>query len=188
VNDRPRLFLDTTVLIALALSTREHPPGRYFFEMAIHGLIDVAVSRDVTNEIEGVLRNRLPDRAPAAVGMIAENLVLARAAIAGFPSEDTIGDCLRITGYRPDAKILAAALETACEVLVTTDADHLLGNPKIGPPAMTPVVMDIQEALDWCRKQISVRSRYDQASLLENKPLQSMTRGRSPTPGGRATH
>ena len=160
VNDRPRVFLDTTILIALALSTREHPPGRYFFEMAIHGLIDLVVSRNVTSEMEGVLRDRAPDRAPKLIAMIAENLILAGVIHAAEPNEETVDTCLNLTSYRPDAKVIAAAIETACEVFVTTDAEHLLRNPKIGSPKTRVVVMDVQEALVWCQDQISTRSRY----------------------------
>jgi predicted nucleic acid-binding protein len=160
VNDRPRLFLDTTVLIALALSTRENPPGRYFLEMAMYGLVDIVVSRNVLTEVEGVLRHRLPDDAKEMMAEVAENLVMAHATTAAQPNADTIEECFKLTGYRPDAKIVAAALETACEVLVTNDTTHLLGNPKIGPPAMKLVVMSPAEALRWCKDQVSTRSRY----------------------------
>jgi predicted nucleic acid-binding protein len=159
VNDRPRLFLDTTVLIALALSTREHPPGRYFIQMAMHGLIEVVVSRDVVREIEGVLRDRVPELAAELMTDLAENLVLARVTTATEPNHETVLDCLKLTNYRPDAKIVAAAIETACEVLVTNDTTHLLGNPDLGPPKTKLVVMSPREALDWCRDQVSTRSR-----------------------------
>jgi predicted nucleic acid-binding protein len=158
-DDRPRLFLDTAVLISLALSTRDNPPGRYFFDMAIYGFVDLVVSRNVTAELEGVLRDRVPNRAPALIALIAENFVLARATNAAEPNEDTVRECMALTGYRPDARILAAAIETACEILVTGDRKHLLGNPNIGPPKTSIVAMDISEALEWCRTQVSICSR-----------------------------
>jgi len=128
--------------------------------MAIHGLVDIVVSRNVTNELEGVLRDRVPDRAPTLIAYIAENLVLAHAIHASEPNEESVRECLRLISYRPDAKIVASAIETACEVLVTLDTEHLLNNPKIGPPNTELVVMGVSEALRWCQEQVSVRSRY----------------------------
>lgn len=160
MNNRPRLFLDTSVLVSLALSERDRPPGRYFFEMAIYGLIDLVVSRDVTAELEGVLRDLVPDRAVRLVAVIAENLVLARIIDAAEPSESSVMECLKLTSYRPDAKILAAASETACGVLVTMDRQHLLGNASIRPPSINLVVMGVREALECCKDQVSVRSRF----------------------------
>jgi len=160
VGNRPRLFLDTSVLISVALSSRENPPGRYFFEMAAHNLIDIVVSRDVTAELEGVLRSIVPDRAPLLIALLAENLVTSRAINAAEPHEDTVSECLKLTNYRPDARLVAAASETACEVLVSLDRQHLLDNLSIRPPAIKLVVMDVREALDWCKDQVSLRSRY----------------------------
>ena len=39
-----------------------------------------------------------------------------------------------MTGYRPDARVPAAAIECAADVLVTFDSTHFLGNPSIKPP------------------------------------------------------
>jgi hypothetical protein len=106
-----------------------------------------------------VLRDRIPDKASSLIEMVAENLVLARVMNASEPDESSVRECTAITGYRPDARILAAAIETACEVIVTRDKTHLLGNPNIGAPRTDIVVMDVVEALDWCREQVSIRSR-----------------------------
>lgn len=69
------------------------------------------------------------------------------------PSEATIVQCEALTGYRPDARILAAAMECAADVLVTFDSAHLLGNPKIAPPEVAVLVMNAKDCLEWCFAQ-----------------------------------
>ncbi len=126
------------------------------------GLIHLWVSEHTLRETEGVLRRLAGNDFPAIKVMLAENLVLANIATTANPDETTIQMCVGLTNYLPDAKVLAAALERDCEVLVTYDKEHLLKNPKIGPPNTRLVVMSGGEALDWAIDQVKTRARLRQ--------------------------
>lgn len=112
-------------------------------------VIDLRLSREVISDTE-----RFVQRCNAALlPKLAAVIDQGRMAITPEPNEDTIALCETLTGYRPDARILAAAVECAADVLVTFDKTHLLGNPKITPPAVSVVVMNAQDGLDWCFAQ-----------------------------------
>ena len=65
------------------------------------------------------------------------------------PAAETIDDCIEMTGYLPDARVLAAALECDADLFVTYDFEHFLQNPLIGPPNTNLRVVDAHQALDW---------------------------------------
>ena len=155
----PRLLLDTSLIIAATLSESPSSPGRRLFKMGEVGLIDLRVSRDVLRETEGVLKRLTGDDYQEFQAILAENLVLANIATTADPSLDTVQWCARITRYLPDARVLAAAIELDCEVLVAYDKEHLLKNPSIGPPNTRIVVMSGGEALEWAIDQVTTRSR-----------------------------
>ena len=162
MNDllRPSLFLDTALIVAALLSTdREASPGYGLFKLGQANLVNLDTSEDVLRETEGVLQAILGDDAERVKVLLAENLAMGNVAVVPAPSEATVQQCLLITGYAPDAKVLAAAIERGCEIFVTYDRQHLLQNPKIGPPNTRIVVMTGGEAKAWAIDQISVRSR-----------------------------
>ena len=101
----------------------------------------------------------LPETSERVKVFLGENLAMANVLVTRPPSEATVQQCVGITNYRPDAKVLAAAIERDCEVFVTYDKKHLLQNPRIGPPNTRIVVMSGGEAKAWAIDQISVRSR-----------------------------
>lgn len=155
----PKLFLDASLIVAAVLSESPSSPGRRLFKMGEVGLIDLWVSEHTLRETEGVLKRLTGDDYPAFRAVLAETLVLANIATTAPPDEATIHMCVGLTNYRPDANVLAAAIERDCEVLVTYDKTHLLKNPKIGPPNTRLVVMSGGEALDWAVDQVRTRSR-----------------------------
>jgi hypothetical protein len=61
---------------------------------------------------------------------------------------------MTLTGYRNDAKILAAAEECLADVLVTWDRQHLLDNPLISPPDTHCRAKSPADALDWRRRRL----------------------------------
>lgn len=65
------------------------------------------------------------------------------------PNNKTIKDCIEMTGYLPDARVLAAAVECEADLFVTFDTEHFLQNPLIGPPNTKLRVVDAYKALDW---------------------------------------
>ena len=166
----PKLFLDTSLIIASILSESSSSPGLRLFKMGEVGLIDLRVSHDVIRECEGVLRGLAGEQYPEFQVLLAENLVLANVVTTSDPASATIQRCTRITRYAPDAKVLAAAIDDDCEVLVAYDKEHLLHNPAIGPPNTRLVVMSGREALDWALDQVSTRSRLRHERDRRRKP------------------
>lgn len=160
--DPPKLSLDASLIIAALLSDNPASPGRRLFKMGEVGLISLWVSGHTLRETEGVLQRLTGDDYPRFKIILAENLVLANIATTADPDEATIQMCAGLTNYRPDAKVLAAAIERNCEVLVTYDKEHLLKNPKIGPPNTRLVVMSGGEALEWAVDQVRTRARLRQ--------------------------
>lgn len=155
----PKLFLDTSLIIAAILSENPDSPGRRLFKMGEVELVHLWVSRDALRETEGVLQRLTGEDYPTFRAILAETLVLANVATTAAPDQTTIQRCLDLTNYAPDAQVLAAAIERDCEVLVTYDKQHLLKNPKIGPPNTRLVVMSGGEALDWAVDQVKTRAR-----------------------------
>jgi predicted nucleic acid-binding protein len=155
----PKLFLDTSLLIAATLSEAPKSPGKLLFKMGEVGLVDLRVSHDVLRETERVLPRLISDRLQEFQAILAESLVLSNIATTADPDTATIQACTRLAMYLPDAKVLAAAIEQDCEVLVAYDKQHMLKNPKIGPPNTRLVVMSGGEALEWAIDQVSTRSR-----------------------------
>jgi predicted nucleic acid-binding protein len=155
----PKLFLDTSLIIAAMLSENSQSPGMRLFKMAEVRLTGLWVSHDVLRESEGILRAFSGNKYALKQAELAEILVCANVGTTSDPSSETVQECVRITGYRPDARVLAAAIEQDCEVLVAYDKEHLLKNPKIGPPNTRLVVMSGGEALEWAIDQVSTRSR-----------------------------
>ncbi len=156
----PKLFLDAALMVAALFS--ENPaasPGYGLLKLGEANLIKLYTSEDALREAQGVLLELLGDEAERIKVLLAENLAMGNVAITPAPSEATVLQCLSITSYRPDARVLAAAMERDCEVFVTYDKKHLLKNPMIGPPNTRIVVMTGGEAKAWAIDQISVRSR-----------------------------
>lgn len=155
----PKLFLDASLIIAALLSENPESPGRRLFKMGEVSLCSLWVSRDALRETEGVLQRLTGDDYLTFRIVLAETLVLANVATTADPDTATVQSCLGLTNYAPDAKVLAAAIERDCEVFVTYDKEHLLKNPKIGPPNTRLVVMSGGEALDWAVDQVKTRAR-----------------------------
>ncbi len=145
----PRVFLDSNGLISAVITTRERTPIYRLVMLGEQDVIDLRISREVISDVERFVQNRNPAMLPK----VAEIIDKGRMVITPEPSEETISRCEALTGYRPDARILGAAIECNADVLVTFDAAHLSGNPKIKPPEVSVIVMNAQECLEWCFAQ-----------------------------------
>jgi predicted nucleic acid-binding protein len=157
-----KIFLDTSLVIAVILTENPKSPGNGLFRLGAEGLLDIRISPDVLREAEQVLiaqAGENVERGRRLVARLAETLALAGAATTPQPNEDTIQRCIEYTRYRPDARVVAAAIEADVEVLVTYDRQHLLNNPAIRPPNTRFVVMSGGEALEWAKDQIKMRAR-----------------------------
>lgn len=147
---RPRLFLDSSALIAAALSPRDESPGRQLLLLGEAGVVDLRISREVLGDLERLLRRRNP----AALARFVVLLDAADVATAPDPAPETVERCVDLTGYLPDARVLAAAVECDADLFVTHDTEHFLQNPLIGPPDTRLRVKDSRQALVWVRERL----------------------------------
>jgi hypothetical protein len=146
---KPILFWDSAALIR-AVMGEMRDPYRQLLRLGEVEVVDMRLSPDVTREVERILRRYGDD----LVGDLARILDRARFAVTLDPSDETVDWCEELTGYRPDARVVAAAHECGADVLLTHDHRHLLDNPLLGPPDMRCVVRTPQECLDWLRERL----------------------------------
>jgi len=161
---KPKVFLDSSGFLSAVITPRESTPREStprestprestpIYRLVMLGeqeVIDLRISREVISDVERFIRGRNP----ALLPKVAEIIDKGRMAITSEPNEDTIVLCKALTGYRPDARILAAAIECAADVLVTFDSTRLLGNPSIKPPEVAVMVMNAKDCLEWCFAQ-----------------------------------
>lgn len=116
------------------------------FELGEAAIVDMGISPDVLRECPGVLRRFGADD----FNLLLRALTEAKFANTPEPGEETIQYCTQLTGYRNDARILAAAEECLADVLLTHDKKHFIGNPLISPPDTNCRAMTAEEYLDWC--------------------------------------
>jgi predicted nucleic acid-binding protein len=141
---KPRVFLDSSALIAAIMSPSDNSVTRQMLRLGELGAIDLRISREVIRDAEAIIRRRDPQLLP----LVAVMIDAANIATTLDPGERTIDDCLELTGYRPDARVLAAAVECDADLFVTFDTVHFLQNPLIGPPRTRLRVMKPYEALE----------------------------------------
>ena len=150
MRNKLRLFWDSSALIDALFSMDDSP---YFdlFSLGELGTIDMRISPDVRRECEAVLR----PHGAEMTALLAEVLRETNFATTSLPNSETIDYCEQLTGYRNDAKILAAAEECLADVLVTHDKQHFIGNPLISPPDTHCRVKTARETLEWCLLKLS---------------------------------
>lgn len=148
-QSKPRLFWDSSALIDAILGL-DTSPYQNLFDLGEAEAVDMRISPDVTRECEAILRRYGEEM----VSLFAVALHEANFATTPLPSKKTIDYCEQLTGYRGDAKILAAAEECLADILVTHDKTHFLGNPLLSPPDTHCRVKTAQETLDWCLKRL----------------------------------
>ncbi len=154
-HDKPRVFWDSSAIISAVFSTRPHSEARQLLQLGDLGFVDMRYCREVVRDTEFVVNKYRPD-------LMAElALLLDGANFAGEsarPAPETVDACYELTAYIPDARVLACAIECDADVFVTTDKQHFIGNPLIGPPQIRLRVMTPHEALDWVQKELCHRA------------------------------
>ena len=148
---KSRLFWDSAGIITVVMSNDANSAGRQLLRLGEAGVIEMRLSRDVLEDLEYVVSRRKPD----LLKDLALLLDQANFDLVSDPNKETIDRCEALTGYRPDARVLAAAVECDADLFVTTDKVHFIGNPLIGPPATKVRAMTPHEALYWCRDQLA---------------------------------
>lgn len=160
---KPRVFLDSSALIAAILSSREDSASRRLLRLGEAGVVALRASREVLRDAEYLIRRRNP----ALLPLLALLLDQANVKIVSNAPQEMIEQCLEMTGYLPDARVLAAAVECGADVFATYDTEHFLQNPLIGPPRTRFRVMNAHQTVEWCLAQILSRSQDETAEQSE---------------------
>ena len=114
------------------------------------GALTMRLSRDVLRDTEYLLKRRKPE----LLSELALILHQADFSLTTDPNEGPVDDCEEMTGYRPDARVLAAAVECGADLFITHDTLHFLQNPLVGPPNTRLRVVTHREALEWCLEKL----------------------------------
>jgi hypothetical protein len=144
-----RLIWDSSALIDAVLAPDDSPYSD-LFELGEAGAVDMRIRPDVSRECEAILR----PFGDEMVTLLAIILHEADFVTTSMPSSEMVDYCENLTGYRNDARILAAAEECRADLLVTHDKQHFLGNPLICPPDTYCRARTAGEALLWCLQRL----------------------------------
>ena len=117
---RLRVFLDTSVLFAAALS----PEGgsRMVLKLGESGLVDLLVGPTVLAELDDVVTRKAPGSRP----LLALLLDAARVDVGPAPSRKLLASARRLVTHRGDAAVLAEAHAARADWLLSHDKRHLL--------------------------------------------------------------
>ena len=118
-------FLDTSVIIAAVMS----PTGgaRVLFHMGDAQVIRLFVGKSVLAEADEVLRRKAIKLLP----FLAELLHLGGVTVGANPTKSNLQKVTALISYRPDALVLAEALQAGPGWFVTHDREHFLDNPTL---------------------------------------------------------
>ncbi len=152
---KPRVFLDSSALIAAILSPREDSASRQLLRLGEAGVVNLRVSREVLRDTEYLIRRRNP----ALLPLLALLLDQSNIKVVSDAHKETVEQCLEMTGYLPDARVLAAAVECGADIFATYDTEHFLQNPLIGPLRTRLRVMNAHQAVEWCHAQLLASSQ-----------------------------
>ena len=116
--DRPRVFLDTNVLVS-ALYSADGPPAA-ILRLHVDERITIVVSQLVVEELIRAIRRKLPDALPP----LREFLLTTPPEVVPDPSGDEIQRFAPAVN-RSDAPVLAAAVNADADYLVSGDVAFL---------------------------------------------------------------
>ena len=116
----PRVFLDTSVVIAAVLS----PTGgaRKLFLLGEAGVLTLVVGPTVLKECDEVVRRKVPHSLP----MLAQLLMTTAMGTSVVPTKKQIAKVQALVRYAPDAHVLAEAIQAKPDWFVTHDKEHFL--------------------------------------------------------------
>lgn len=119
-KQRPKVFLDTSALIAGIASSRG--AARAVLQLAEIGLIEVIVSRQVIVEADRNIEEKLPEMLNEYRGFIE----LLAPVLVDDPHRRDVAKYLTVINP-DDAPILASALTSGADFLITWDRKHFIG-------------------------------------------------------------
>lgn len=116
----PRIFLDTSVIIAAVLS----PSGgaRQVFYLGEAGVLDLIVGPNVLREADEVVRRK----ASGSLPLLAQLLTAGRVETSSKPTKKQIENAQERVLYTPDAHVLAEAIAARPDWFITHDKEHFL--------------------------------------------------------------
>src|SRR3990172_9060242 len=117
----PRIFLDTSAIIAAVMS----PSGGagLLFHLAQAGTIRLVVGKGILLETEEVLERK----APYLIGLFDQLFAEANIETVREPTANHLEKAKSLIEYVPDANVLAQAISTNPDWLVSHDREHFIG-------------------------------------------------------------
>jgi predicted nucleic acid-binding protein len=122
---KARVFLDTSALFAGIWSGEGG--ARLLLKLGEAEVLHIVLSSQVLAEIDDVLRRK----APETLGQLALLLHESRIEVTPPPSPGTVARCMDLTGYAPDAEVLAGAWDAGVDFFATLDKVHFLDNAEV---------------------------------------------------------
>jgi len=119
-KQKPKVFLDTSALIAGVASSRG--AARAVLQLAESGLIEVIVSRQVIVEADRNIEEKLPEM----LNEYREFIELLAPVLIDDPRQKDVERFLKVINY-DDAPILASAVSSGADFLITWDRKHFIG-------------------------------------------------------------
>ena len=138
----PKVFLDTSVIIAAVLS----PTGgaRALFYLGEAGLLRLVVGLNVLREADEVVRRKVPQSLPLLAQLLAAGLVETCSA----PTKQQVEAAQLFVQYSPDAYVLAEAIRAQPDWFITHDKEHFLtSQPVEGLPFGTGTPGDLLQKI-----------------------------------------
>jgi predicted nucleic acid-binding protein len=121
----PKVFLDTSVIIAAVMSSSGG--GRVLFQLSHAGVIHLVVGTGILQEADEVFRRKAPD----LLGLLAQSLDEAKVEVGRKPTVKQFREARSLIPYLPDANVLAQAIASHPDWLVSHDKGHFLDNPAL---------------------------------------------------------
>ncbi|MCR4406296.1 MAG: PIN domain-containing protein [Anaerolineae bacterium] len=151
MGNRPRVFLDTSVLFAAVLSAEGG--SRLVLKLGEAGAISLWVGPRVLQEADGMVLRKVPQTRSLLA------LLLDRAGVMTGPELNAaaLARARAVVSYAPDAHILAEALSAEVDYFVTLDRQHFVDNSRTATlpfPVGTPA-----DFLAWLRERLGPARR-----------------------------
>lgn len=128
-----RVFLDTSVLFSAIFSAGGH--ARDLLHLAARETLTLVISREVLEETERNLRKKSPEKLPLFTMLIA---VLQPDIVDDLTPEEVAAAA--VYTIQKDAPIVAAAIKTKADYLVTYDHKDLLDPPEVAEKSGLTIV------------------------------------------------
>ncbi len=142
-----RVFLDTSALFAAVMSATGG--ARAILKLSEAGAIQVWVGPAVLQEADEVFRRKSPDLLP----LLAALLHQAQVQVGPMANVEQQARAAAVVDYAPDTRVVAEALASQADYLVTHDQEHLLRNPRLD--ALPCKVGSPGDCLAWLRQRLT---------------------------------